>query len=136
MVEKADFGSALYEPTVKVISDSGVELEVYPEGGLKGYVYVIMESIGAKATGYFKVGMSGNPKKRLSDLQTGNVRHLGFTREVKVENMGGAETAAHKALQTYAKNYGGGKEWFFADSGQESAFYDAFDKAVGPYKEK
>ena len=135
MVEKADFGSALYEPTVKVISDSGVELEVYPDSGLKGYVYVIMESIGRKATGYFKVGRSGNPKKRLFDLQTGNVRDLGFTRKVKVKNMESAETAAHNALKAYAKNLGGGKEWFFARSGQESAFYNAFDEAVGPYKE-
>ena len=38
MVEKADFGSALYDPTVNVINDSGIELEVFPEGGKKGYV--------------------------------------------------------------------------------------------------
>ena len=63
MVEKADFGSALYEPTVKVISDSGIELEVYSEGGKTGYVYVVVELIGLRTTGYFKVGMTGNPKK-------------------------------------------------------------------------
>ena len=135
MVEKADFGSALYEPTVKVISDSGIELEVYSEGGKTGYVYVVVELIGLRTTGYFKVGMTGNPKKTLSDLQTGNVRSLLFTRRVKVKDMQGAETAAHNALKTYSKNLGGGTEWFFvANVGQEIAFHQAFDKAVKPYE--
>ena len=89
-----------------------------------------MELMNDKATGFFKVGMTVNLNKRLSDLKTGNVRLLEFTRRVKVKDMLGAETAAHKALKTYAKYLGGGTEWFFAESDEEKAFYEAFDKAV------
>ena len=145
MVEKADFGSAPYVPTEKVISDSELNaLKVYPEEvnestdsdavPTPGYVYVIQESESGNATGYYKVGMTVDPKKRMSDLQTGNVRPLGFTRTVQVTDMRGAEAAAHKALETYSVNLGGGKEWFYANSSQESEFYNAFDKAVAPYK--
>ena len=145
MVEKADFGSAPYVPTEKVISDSELNaLKVYPEDvnestdsdavPTPGYVYVIQESVSGQATGYYKVGMSVDPNKRLSDLRTGNVRPLGFTRTVVVSDMRSAEAAAHKALKTYSVNLGGGKEWFFANSSQESAFYHAFDNAVAPYK--
>ena len=37
-----------------------------------GYVYLIWEN----GTNYFKVGRTGTPSKRLSDLQTGNPRRL------------------------------------------------------------
>ena len=99
MVEKADIGSATYVPTEKVISDSELcALKVYPEdvnvstenvdaSVTPGQVYVIQESIEGEATGYYKVGMTGDPYKRLSDLQTGDVRRLGFTRTDAVTDM-------------------------------------------------
>ena len=147
MVEKADIGSATYVPTEKVISDSELcALKVYPEdvnvstedvdtSVTPGYVYVIQESIDGEATGYYKVGMTGEPYKRLSDLRTGNVRRLGFTRTDEVTDMRSAEGAAQKALtkERYSVDLGGGKEWFFADHRREQAFYKIFDKEVAPY---
>ena len=39
-----------------------------------GFVYCIAEYEHGTRTGYFKVGTTKQPKKRLSDLQTDNVR--------------------------------------------------------------
>ena len=147
MVEKAVFGSATFVPTEKVISDSELcALKVYPKdvnvsaedvdaNVTPGYVYVIQESIEGEATGCYKVGMSGDPYKRRSDLQTGNVRRLDFTRADEVTDMRSAEDAAQKALteEGYSVDLGGGKEWFFADHRRQQAFYEIYDKEVAPY---
>ena len=143
MVEKADVGSATYVPTEKVLPKIST-LTIYPEdvdfgtedvdAPKPGYIYVIQELVNGRATGFYKVGRTGNPNKRLADLQTGNVRPLDFTRRVIVTDVYRAEAAAHKALATYSVTYGGGTEWFRANAQQEGAFYRSFDLAVARYE--
>ena len=88
-----------------------------------------------RATGFYKVGRTVDPNKRLSDLQTGNVRPLDFTRTVEVTDVSRAEAAAHNALATYSvTTYGGGTEWFRANGQQERPFYRSFDQAVARYE--
>ena len=97
MAEKTDIDSATYVPTEKVLPKTSA-LSIYPEDVdfgtedvdapcRQGYIYVICESVNGRATGFYKVGRTGNPDKRLSDLQTGNVRPLGFTRTVEVTDV-------------------------------------------------
>ena len=144
MAEKADVDSATYVPTEKVLPKTSA-LIVYPEdvefgtedvdAPRQGYIYVICESENGRATGFYKVGRTGDPNKRLSDLQTGNVRPLDFTRTVKVTDVYHAEAAAHNTLATYSvTTYGGGTEWFRANAQQERSFYRSFDQAVARYK--
>ena len=146
MAEKADFVSATYVPTEKVLPKISA-LNIYPEDVdfstedvdaptvLQGYIYVIQESVNDRATGFYKVRRTGNPNKRLSDLQTGNVRPLDFTRRVEVTDMYRAEAAAHIALATYlVTTYGGGTEWFRANAQQEGPFYRSFGQAVARFQ--
>ena len=75
-----------------------------------GYVYLIAECERGVETGYYKVGTASNPKKRIKDLQTGNVRLLKFWGEpVKAEHRLTVEKAAHDALSKYACDLEGGK---------------------------
>ena len=99
----------------------------------RGYVYLIaeLECEGGAKTGYFKVGTASNPKTRIRDLQTGNVRQLAFCgKPVEVERRRTVEKAAHKALSNYACDLGGGKEWFKATESQENDFYDCYSNAT------
>lgn len=68
--------------------------------GKKGYVYCISDGE------YVKVGHSTNPKKRISELQTGNARLLRLvgTLEGKLED--------EKAMQTKYAKYNILQEWF------------------------
>ena len=145
MAEKTDVDSATYVPTEKVLPKTSA-LNIYPEDVdfgtedvdapcRQGYIYVISESVNGRATGFYKVGRTGYPDKRLSDLRTGNVRPLDFTRIVEVTDVSRAEAAAHNALATYSvTTYGGGTEWFRANAQQECQFYSSFDQAVARYK--
>ena len=144
MAEKTDVDSTTYVPTEQVLPKTSA-LNIYPEdvdfgtedvdAPKQGYIYVIRESVNGGATGFYKVGRTGDPVKRLSDLQTGNVRPLDFTRTVEVTDVYRAEAAAHKALATYSvTTYGGGTEWFRANAQQERSFYRSFDQAVARYK--
>ena len=97
-----------------------------------GYVYCIAECEGGRETGYFKVGTASNTRKRLADLQTGNVRQLQFWGKPKwVSHRLTVERAAHSALSKYAINLGGGKEWFKAVTPNEkNDFYRRFCNAT------
>ena len=98
-----------------------------------GYVYCIAESEHGRLTGYFKVGTTTQPNKRLSDLQTGNVRQLKYWVQPKyLSRRLDVERAAHTALSRYAVDLGGGKEWFQASTNCEQVdFYNRFCTATG-----
>lgn len=134
----------------KVLTVSEIEaLEIYPEPeeltedvdgpgiGQRGYIYVIQETMNHLPTGYYQVGRTGNPRKKLSDLQSGNFRPLLFTRAVKVTDVIRAEEVVVKALEAYsATTYGGGTGWYFvADAQQVNEFYNhSFGRAVAPFR--
>lgn len=134
----------------KVLTAFEIEaLEIYPEPeeltedvdgpgiGQRGYIYVIQETINHLPTGYYQVGRTGNPRKKLSDLQPGNFRPLLFTRAVKVTDVIRAEEVVVKALEAYsATTYGGGTGWYFvADAQQVNEFYNhSFGRAVAPFR--
>ena len=129
-----------FKSDIKALSEEEIsKLFVYPEpidakAVTPGYVYVIVEWTTDKQshTGLYKVGKTVNPNKRISDLQTGNARELGFIRATKVKDITAAEQAAHTALATYRVNYGGGTEWF--KTNDLNKFVTIFDKAVKPYE--
>lgn len=86
MAEKAECDCAPYEPKKKALTDSEIDaLKSYPEppedvdvttkarvdvdGGIPytGYIYVFREELKSeKATGFYKVGRSGDPSVRVS----------------------------------------------------------------------
>jgi hypothetical protein len=111
------------ESEPRIVSDGATNDE--------GYVYCIAEYEDGKENGYFKVGTAYDPKKRLRDLQTGNVRQFEIWKECHlVSQRLDAETAAHRALEEYKVNLGGGKEWFKVPQGEQERFYDLFCKAI------
>jgi hypothetical protein len=96
-----------------------------------GYVYLIAECERGAETGYYKVGTASNPKKRIKDLQTGNVRLLKFWGDpVLVAHRLTVEKVAHDALSDYACDLGGGKEWFRATQRQKRDFYKCYWNAT------
>ena len=85
-----------------------------------GYIYCIVECENGQPTGYYKIGTASNPNKRISDLQTGNVRQLCYWGEPKfVHHRLDVESAVHSALSRYTANLGGGTEWFKASTESE-----------------
>ena len=88
-------------------------LPVFPElesdgSSDKGYVYFVTESGG---TSYFKVGRTGNPSTRLTNLQTGNPRRLSMNPQ-NVQNMAEVEARVLEAMREKFSSAGGGTEWF------------------------
>ena len=78
------------------------------------YVYLITES----TTKYFKVGQSGDPEKRLGELQTGNPRDLKLHFKKQVTDMAKAEDQLLQKLREKNSGFkpcGGGTEWFSGD---------------------
>jgi hypothetical protein len=110
---------------------------IVPDGATndEGYVYCIAEYEDGKETGYFKIGTANDPEKRLRDLQTGNVRQLKSLNEYQahVSQRLDAEREAHRALEEYKVDLGGGKEWFKVPQGEQKKFYDLFCKAIEQY---
>ena len=94
-----------------------------------GYVYCIAEYEDRKETGYFKVGMTKDPDKRLRDLQTGNVRQLKYCKKEVLKRLN-AEKAAHEALKKYKVDLGGGTEWFKVPQNERDKFYRLFCEAT------
>ena len=101
----------------------------------QGYVYCIAEyDEKGKETGYIKVGTAYEPEKRLAGLQTGNPRPLKIWRESRlVSKRLDAEKAAHKHLEKYKANVGGGTEWFMVPLSERDKFYDLFCEATEQY---
>lgn len=132
----------------KVLTDAEIDaLEIYlepdvtedvdgPSIGQRGYIYIIQETENHLPSGYYQVGRTGNPRKRLSDLQPGNVRPLLFTRAVKVTDVIRAEEVVLKALEAYsASTYGGGTGWYFVDAQKSNEFYNhSFGRSVAPFR--
>ena len=88
-------------------TDGGSSFVTGPPSG-PGYVYFVTESGG---TSYFKVGRTGNPSTRLSNLQTGNPRRLSMNPQ-NVQNMAEVEARVLKAMREKYSSAGGGTEWF------------------------
>lgn len=132
----------------KVLTDAEIDaLEIYsepdvtedvdgPSIGQGGYIYIIQETENHLPSGYYQVGRTGNPRKRLSDLQPGNVRPLLFTRAVKVTDVIRAEEVVLKALEAYsASTYGGGTGWYKVEAQQVNEFYNhSFGRSVAPFR--
>ena len=86
----------------------------YPLGGNVGYIYIIGEMDGTGNYGiYFKVGKTENISEQISELQTGNPRHLQCRMHAVVFDMAAAEKAAHDAVFTYKPSVLGGSEWYY-----------------------
>ena len=97
-------------------SDAERSSRVQADGGSPsspGYVYFLSETGG---TNYFKIGRSGTPNKRYSDLQTGNPRLLRMNPEF-VNNMLRLEQQLHRAMAARYPRGDGGTEWFLAETG-------------------
>ena len=115
--------------------------EVFTDGARngRGFVYLLSEQNRTKGepTSYYKIGVASKPERRLADLQTGNPRPLCFKGEpARVTKVISAEKSAHKALSSYATNLGGGREWFQVAEEKWLDFWNTFQKAIEPYKEK
>ena len=76
----------------------------------EGYVYLVTEV----GTNNFKVGRSGNPKRRLRGLQTGNSKKLEMITK-RVSDMVGSENRLLQEMKEKFKPTGGGMEWFAGD---------------------
>ena len=102
----------------------------------KGYVYLMQEeSTDSAGPIYFKVGMTGNLKSRLSNLQTGNARKLQMCCEtVKVNNMSLAEGDLKQTMWKYKCVLGGGTEWFTVQLSQVDNFKGLFTQTVHRYR--
>ena len=123
--------------SLRVMSDEEVAaLEVFssdePDGSVgvprPGYIYVLQEGI--SATGYYKLGSSGDLGRRLANLQTGNPRQLGILKKWIVGDMTAAEGKARKAVEQYAATLGGGREWYDVASNHLQTFLTAINGAV------
>jgi len=80
----------------------------------KGFVYIIKER---SKPGHYKIGMSYNVNKRLSDLNTGSsIASLQIYHEIETYDCDTLETTVQKILQPF--NISGRKEWFFLDDTQ------------------
>ena len=96
------------EETIKAVQSLSLKDE---------YVYLIHEEPSdASGKVNYKVGRSGDPDKRMGDLQTGNIRKFTLVwtfadKTGKGEGEGNAKTA----LKEYKRNLGGGTEWFTAN---------------------
>ncbi len=103
---------------------------------VEGNVYMLEEKINGKATGYYKVGkaVESNFKKRMSDLQTGNVRPLNEKKKVLVQDYTAAERKAQEKLSEYSVDLGGGKEWFKVKNGELETFIAGFEDALKAYQ--
>jgi hypothetical protein len=103
------------------------------------HVYLLVEKNDDDPSGKknYKVGRSGNPGVRITNLQTGNPRKLEFVPDCKIEVEDGpvAEQAAKEALKGYKCKLGGGTEWFTAQTRQEKAkLIETYKNAVEPHK--
>ena len=89
-----------------------------------------------RETTFYKVGKTKqNIKKRISDLQGGNPRKIILKMSANVNNVDGAETAAHRALQQWntKARFGGGSEWFQVPGDDFSNFFNRFNDAVSQF---
>ena len=108
-------------------------LPVFPEpaetedvdGAGPGYVYLMKAG-----PNYFKVGQTRDPRKRRSDLQTGNPQPLEYLRCVEVTDMDASERAVQGALYNYRSTLGGGTEWFTAQQNQVNTLVKIFNRNV------
>lgn len=123
-------------------SQDGVEKITKGVGGLgidggeevstaAGYVYVIKEvrppvtpsgTPSDNGSLLYKLGLSVDPDKRRSDLQTGNARKLVILLKKQVKDMTAAEGKLKDAFKvgiSSLKHWNGGTEWFTAGSDQE-----------------
>ena len=104
--------------------------------GKAGYIYIIKE-IDFNSTGFinYKVGQSGDPQKRIQDLQTGNLRKLKIAYPAtRVNDMNQAERDIHKALSSYKSQEGGGREWYTVPPDQNKRFLATCKGALVEHK--
>ena len=155
MAEKAECDCTPYEPKKNALTDSDIDaLKSYPEppedvdvttkarvdvdGDIPcpGYIYVFREELKKKkATGFYKVGRSGNPSVRRQNLKAGNYRYLNIAEIYLVDDVVRAEAAAHHALIGYHVQVPrGGTEWYRVNSNQENEFYDVLAQAIAEHR--
>ena len=104
----------------------------------QGTVYMLAEiDENQRETGFYKVGKTKqNINKRISDLQGGNPRKIVCKTYANVNDMNGAETAAHRALQQWntKARFGGGSEWFLVPGNDFNRFLNGFNDAVQQFR--
>ncbi len=74
---------------------------------VEGSVYFMQ----MEGTNFVKVGVSGNPKKRLSSIQTSNPVNINLINHFKVKKPYSLEEKFHNKLNSFNYN----KEWFWLD---------------------
>ena len=103
------------------------------DGG-QGFVYVLLEEPDEGADMWrVKVGRSGDVDKRVRDLQTGNPRELRKVEKFPVQNMPGAEKAAHQVAGSKYEPIDTHREWFNVHKKKIDKFVADIEKAVEGY---
>lgn len=106
-------------------------------GNVPGYIYIIEErTTGADAGTLYKAGgVEGNSTevdKHVSDLQTGNSRHLIIRERYSIDNCHDAERDVFAAIKDYSVDFGGGTEWYNVTNYDK--FKDAIKSAIVSHK--
>ena len=104
-----------------------------------GFVYIAAErnTNNNGDTGYFKVGgaaLNVHQNRKRTKLNTGNPRRLVMRYYVPVSQTRAAEAAALNALQQWAANLGGGREWFYVIPNEWNNFLAAFQGTIQQYR--
>ena len=81
---------------------------------MKKYIYLIQ----ALETGYYKIGISKHPSKRIQELNTGNSSELKLINTYQTDNYSKVETALHNQYSHLKK----GGEWFSLSLEDEQSF--------------
>jgi hypothetical protein len=99
-----------------------------------GYIYLIEERGSRGPTGYYKVGITKNKKKRIRGLQTGNARQLVMIhctkRQLKEEREKEVHDEFKKLFEHCHDTEGGGREWYYTTE-DPGDMIKCFDKSVG-----
>lgn len=99
-----------------------------------GHVYVIEEErIGKGDCHFYKFGQSGNPHRRMRQLQTGNPRKLSiFVESDRLEDCVAAEQYLKITFKEYRcpREMNGGTEWFMVEHDENSTFQQKVWKEI------
>jgi hypothetical protein len=78
------------------------------------YIYLIQ----SLEEGYYKIGISKNPQRRIKELQTGNSSPLKLVETYQSEHAGQIERTLHRRYSHFHKN----GEWFDMSISEEASF--------------
>jgi hypothetical protein len=90
------------------------------------YIYLIQ----SQEEGYYKIGISKNPQKRIKQLQTGNSSPLKLIETYKTEYAEKIEGTLHRRYSHYHKT----GEWFDMSVAEEASFLRECKKLEETFK--